>query len=467
MAMITILNLIKTKTIMKKLKSFMMLILFLSAQPLFVACGGDNDATDSGNQQVTIGDDGKASNGGVFSSIDDKNFYLDYIKYTVKEGHLAVSGYDKSGFKGVANIVSSITYKGNFYEVLEISDKAFNNCDGLISVSIPTCVTKIGSYAFGGCYNLTSMDIKDLSAWCKISFYNYASNPLLFVHHLYVNGKEVKELIIPSDITKINSYSFTGCSYLNSIRIHKNVTSVGAAFSYCGGLSSITVEEGNPNYDSRNNCNAIIQTSTKTLVTGCSKTIIPNDITSIASDAFKGCEGLESLSIPNNITSIGHEAFSGCKGLTTLRIEDGSQELDLDYSGLSESPLTTIYLGRRITFYASDPRYSPFAYNSTLSSLEFGGSFDTIFSYTFWGCTGLKTLTFPSHITSIGVNAFYDCNGITAIHCLGKTPPQAVDWSLPFTDTVYKTATLYVPRGSIEAYKTMYAWGHFNNIVEE
>ncbi len=453
---------------MKELKTFMMLILFLSAQPLFVACGGDDDATDSGNQQVTIGDDGKASNGGVFSSIDDKNFYLDYIKYTVKEGHLAVSGYDKSGFKGVANIVSSITYKGNLYEVLEISDKAFNNCDGLISVSIPTCVTKIGSYAFGGCYNLTSMDIKDLSAWCKISFYNYASNPLLFVHHLYLNGKEVKDLNIPTDVTKINSYTFTGCNSLNSITIHKNVTSIGhSAFAYCDGLTNITVEEGNLNYDSRDNCNAIIQKSTNALFVGCSKTVIPKNVTSIESDAFKGCERLESLTIPTNVISIGYEAFSDCNGITSLRIEDGTQKLEADNTGLSSCPLTTLYIGRDVTFRSGDHSYSPFSYKKQLTSLTFGSGYTKIPPYTFWGCSSLKSLTFPSQITSIGYDAFYDCNEITVIHCLGTTPPQVVDWSLPFTDTVYKTATLYVPRGSIETYKTIYAWGHFSNIVEE
>lgn len=452
---------------MKDFRTIMMLLPMLIAQTFFVACSGDDDSTGSDNEQVIIGDDGKASNGGVFSSIDDKNFYLDYIKYTVKEGHLAVSGYDKSGFKGVAKIVSSITYKGNFYEVLEIGDKAFNNCNGLVSVSIPTCVKKIGSYAFGGCNGLTSMDIKDLSAWCKISFYNYASNPLLFVHHLYVNGKEVKDLIIPNEVTSISGYAFTGCSYLNSITIHKNVTSIGrSAFTYCSGLTNITVENGNSSYDSRGNCNAIIQKSTNALLVGCSKTIIPDNVTSIESDAFKGCERLESLTIPPNVTSIGYEAFSGCIGLASLRIEDTTQKLEANNTGLSTS-LTTLYIGRDVIFQSGDDSYSPFSHKNRLTSLTFGNGYTKIPPYTFWGCSSLTTLIFPGQITSIGYDAFYDCNEITTIHCLGITPPQVVDWSLPFSDTVYKTATLYVPRGSLETYKNMYAWGHFNNIIEE
>ena len=118
---------------MKKKTFWSTLLLMFAMLSLTVACGGD-DADDSGNKQVTIDEDGKVSNGSNFVSIDDKNFYLDYVKYTVEEGHLVVSGYDSKGFNGIAKIVSSITYKGNFYEVLGIGKKAFRDCPGLTSI---------------------------------------------------------------------------------------------------------------------------------------------------------------------------------------------------------------------------------------------------------------------------------------------------------------------------------------------
>ena len=135
---------------MKKFRVLSMILLSAMMLPMMVACGGDDDedTTGSVNHQVTISDDGKVSNGSTFSSIDDKNFYLDYIKYTITEGHLSVSGYDKLGFKGIANIVSSITYKGHFYEVLEIGEQAFYKCSSLTSVTIPNSVTSIGKSAF-------------------------------------------------------------------------------------------------------------------------------------------------------------------------------------------------------------------------------------------------------------------------------------------------------------------------------
>ena len=100
------------------------------------------------------------------------------------------------------------------------------------------------------------------------------------------------------------------------------MTSIGdRAFSGCSGLNSIVVESGNTVYDSRENCNAIIETSSNTLHTGCKNTIIPNSVTSIGNWAFSGCSGLASLTIPNSVSSIGDGAFYMCNGLTSVIVE--------------------------------------------------------------------------------------------------------------------------------------------------
>ena len=120
-------------------------------------------------------------------------------------------------------------------------------------------------------------------------------------------------------VTSIEALAFVECSELTIIVIPNSVTSIGdQVLCDCPGLTSILVESGNPRYDSRNNCNAIIETATNTLVKGCKSTVIPNDVTSIADRAFWGNWGLESIVIPSSIKSIGSNAFAYCISLHTV-----------------------------------------------------------------------------------------------------------------------------------------------------
>ena len=272
--------------------------------------GGDNPSGNNGENldiHVIVNGDGTTSNGSIFSAIDNQNFYVDYIKYTVTEGHLVVSGYDKKGLKSVAKIISKLTYNGNTYEVLELSNSVFEYCRILTSITIPNSVTRIGFRAFSGCKNLTSITfsnnvplicegalsdtgltsvhITDLAAWCNVNF-NRKENPLYIAHHLYLNGQEIKDLVIPNSVTSIGRYAFSDCTGLTSITIPNSVTSIGnRAFYGCSGLTSVT---------------------------------IPNSVTSIDYRAFEDCIGLTSITIPNSVTSIGDYAFSGCTGLTDV-----------------------------------------------------------------------------------------------------------------------------------------------------
>jgi hypothetical protein len=130
------------------------------------------------------------------------------------------------------------------------------------------------------------------------------------------------EIELPKKLKKIEEYAFCGCSALKEITLPKSVTSIGKeAFKDCSALTSIIVAEGNPTYDSRENCNAIIETDSNTLSAGCSQTTIPNSVTKIGEWAFSRCSALTSITIPEGVTSIKDYAFSDCKSLTSITFQ--------------------------------------------------------------------------------------------------------------------------------------------------
>ncbi len=162
----------------------------------------------------------------------------------------------------------------------EIPENYFQYCYFLKSVVFPKNLKRIGKGAFSVCW--------------------------------------LTDLRIPDGVTSIGDEAFEYCSLI-SVHIPDSVTSIGErAFCDCSALKSIIVAEGNPIYDSRENCNAIIMTTTNTLIAGCSQTIIPDSVTSIEDSAFDGCSALTSITIPDSVTSIGEYAFNGCSSLSSI-----------------------------------------------------------------------------------------------------------------------------------------------------
>mgnify|MGYP001776902131 CR=1 FL=1 len=169
-------------------------------------------------------------------------YYIDGLIYErTSEATVSCDGAFDDGVKNVV-IPETINAYGSVYTVTGISSGAFSYYRDLCSVTIPNSVTTIGASAFTGCGGLESVNISDLSAWCRIDFSDNVSNPLWFAGHLYLDGELITDLTIPDGITEIKAYAFTGCDGLASVTIGNSVTTIGDyAFFYCDGLASVTI----------------------------------------------------------------------------------------------------------------------------------------------------------------------------------------------------------------------------------
>ena len=176
----------------------------------------------------------------------------------------------------------------------DMPSRWWKNIENVIikDVVIENCVTSIGDSAFKDCTDLTSVTI-------------------------------------PDSVASIGCDAFSGCESLTSVTIPDSVTSIGdGAFEGCTGLTSITVAENNSVYDSRNNCNAIIETEYDCLLFGCQNTVIPDSVEGIGGFAFYGCKSLTSVTIPDSVEYIGSSAFNGCSGLTSTTISNNNTNND-------------------------------------------------------------------------------------------------------------------------------------------
>ena len=225
--------------------------------------------------------------------------------------------------------------------VTSIGDAAFCYCYALTSIVIPNTVTRIGWSAFRYCYDLTSINIPSSVTFIdECAFEDCESLTSIEIpegvksikRYTFFGCDRLESVVIPNSVQSIGDYAFFWCSSLNSINLPNKLRTIGEyafrscpftsitipksvtkindrAFNVCKELVSIVVEDSNTTYDSRNNCNAIIETGANTLITGCATTTIPDDIVSIADGAFYGCNSFGSITIPNTVTKIGNEAF--------------------------------------------------------------------------------------------------------------------------------------------------------------
>ena len=319
-----------------------------------------------------------------------------------------------------------------------IGSYAFDECKNLTKVNLPQTITSIGEWAFHGCVSLTSLPIPE--------------SVKSIGHHAFYECLELAEVNLPSAITEIGESTFLNCSSLSSIQLPASLKTIGdeafrgchlptiafpatlesigdecfadtrlteinipakltiigeRAFSNIPSLASITVEEGNPSFDSRDNCNALILTRSNRLMLGCKNTVVPPSVTGFESYAFEGCVDLKEFAFPKGTTTdwVPNNFFFNCSSLTSIVIP---------------SPMNSVGNGA-------------FENCKSLTSVTLPSSMKYLGNYTFRGCSSLKSIFLPRSVCVMGSECFANCTSLTSLSFGGTTK----EWTA-FAKTSYK-----------------------------
>ena len=446
------------------------------------------------------------------------DFEVDGIYYNITDATAKTVGVTYQGndfvqnekYADIVQVPATISYNGVVYNVTSVENYAFYGCSdlqtvllpnsivsikssafahsGISSITIPASVTStIDYYMFYECSSLNEIvvdennKVYDSRDGCNaivrtanneiIVGSNNSTIPASIVsigESAFDSRTGLKELILPSGFKTIGESAFRACSGLKMVYISETVTSIGqAAFGLCSEIESIVVDENNKVLDSRENCNAIIKTSTNQLLAGCQNTFIPTSITEIGSYAFFHANKLEYILIPSSVTSLGDYAFYGCSSLKymvsmpTTAPSLGEYSLGgggfyltaalivsstADYSAwkpyFTTQNTTPSQCGDNVfsciisdvlhiwgTGNMKDMNYGwdDIDYNNApwfwqgrgvqeeFSSIKIHHGVTSIGNGAFYACTDFKSIEIPNSVISIGEDAFDGCDGLTSI----------------------------------------------------
>ena len=366
--------------------------------------------------------------------------------------------------------------------VTSIGSLAFDHCIGLTNIEIPSSVTSIGGQAFQGCPDLISLVIPNsvttIGGWLcwecsNLKSITYPDEVTQIEEQNFSGCRSLSSLVLPEGLKSIGQENgeawFYGCDRLVSITIPKSVTSIRKGYFRGVPLETIIVKEGNPVFDSREGCNAIIETSSNTLLVGCKKTFIPQSVSSIDSEAFAFCN-IETINVMEG--NLVYDSRDNCHAV----IETATNKLVIG-SSKTIIPVSVTSIGAN-AFYG----------NKELKEITIPENVSSIGTYAFYE-TGIKSLVIPKGVYKIEKSAFSGCHDLESIVLSGNVSiddyafyasansnllvinsyiksPSKIFTSV-FPREAYSKAQLLVPKGTRDVYSSTEGWKLFENIVEK
>lgn len=372
------------------------------------------------------------------------------------------------------------------YRVTGISDNAFQNCTGITSVKLPESITSIGSCAFQGCTGMQTINLTNNLTEIKMRAFSGCAS--------------LRELTLPRSISALGYATFENCASLEDLFIPKEMTGVNNSFMGCIGVKTVTVEEGNPVYDSRENCNGIIKTEENKLVQGFVTTVIPSSVTIIGKEAYCGLTTLKSFEFPAWVSKLEYRAFCGT-GLTEIHIPATLTEINSYFTFAHCDQLCKITVSEDHPIF--DSRQQCNAIIVTATNKLFAGCRTTVVpegvtsigQYAFAGnamsqmpilpasvtaievgafeeCPNLSLVELPASLTFLDLDVFFHCERLTTVVAHPTEPINIFDRVFAYDyygndrTRTYDNGTLYVPKGSRSNYLYARNWSSFSKIVE-
>ena len=392
-----------------------------------------------------------------FGATIKSNIYKDGKGIITFDGDVTSIG--SNAFRYCSSL-TGVTIPGS---VTTIATYAFYECSALVDVIIPGSVTKINDFAFAKCASLKNIIIPygvkniggDAFAQCS-SLVNVTIPESVknIGNYAFYVCSSLTEIIIPDSVTSIGSNAFAHCESLANLTIPASVVNIGTeVIRGCVSLSSVVIEPDNKVYDSRNDCNAIIETVSNTLIGGCKSTVIPDGVVEIADDAFRNCETLPYINIPASVTSIGDRAFSNCPSLARMDVKattppalgeyaisgthgdlivyvpENSVNLYKRTSGWKDLNIMAEPMPNNQIWYTSNDGnvvtpYKSKGFDANIISnvcvegkgiITFDADITKIYASAFENCATLVDIKLPDSVTYLGSDAFSGCSSLVAI----------------------------------------------------